>query len=250
MIEPYCEYIKSKTRLFGGGGINVSENKINDNLMDFQKAITLWALRKGRACLFEDCGLGKTIQQLAWAQKILEHENKPILILAPLAVSKQTKGEGEKFGIETNVCSSQVDVKKTINITNYEKLHKFDPASFVGLVADESSILKSYSGKIRNQIVSAFKNTKYKLSCTATPSPNDYMELGNQSEFMGIMTRAEMLAKFFTHDGSDTSKWRLRGYAEDSFWQWLCSWAVYITMPSDLGFKNNGFILPLWVSDI
>jgi hypothetical protein len=240
----YNKYIKSKNICFNGSGIKISDNKLNDSLIDFQKAIVAWSLRKGRACLFEDCGLGKTIQQLDWAQKILEHENKPILILAPLAVSKQTKTEGEKFGIEVNICESQSDVKNTINITNYEKLHKFDASKFIGMVSDESSILKSYSGKIRNQIISLFKNTKYKLSCTATPSPNDYMELGNQSEFMGIMTRSEMLSKYFTHDSGDTSKWRLRGYAEDKFWQWLCSWAVYITKPSDLGFKNDGFILP------
>jgi hypothetical protein len=240
----YQNYINSKTEIIPDSGFKVSESKINPKLFDFQKAIVLWALRKGKASLFEDCGLGKSIQQLEWARQVVENTNKPVLILAPLAVSKQTKTEGTKFDIDVNICNSQADVIKGINITNYEKLHKFDYGCFDGIVLDESSIIKSMSGKIRNQVITLFNKTPYRLACTATPSPNDYMELGNHSEFMGNYTRLEMLAEFFVHDGSDTSKWKLKGYAESAFWKWLCSWSVYLRNPSDIGFNGDKFILP------
>ncbi len=213
-------------------------------LYDFQEAITRWAIRRGRAAIFADCGLGKTPMQLEWAKQIYQKTNKNILILAPLAVSKQTKQEGDKFGIKVNICRSQDDVKKGINITNYEILHKFNTDMFGGIVLDESSILKSYTGKYRNQIIKSFYKTPYKLACTATPAPNDYMELGNHCEFLGIMTRSEMLSCFFINDASDTGKWRLKGHSESKFWNWLCSWAVMINLPSDLSFDNNDFILP------
>jgi hypothetical protein len=182
--------------------------------------------------------------QLDFAQQIVNKTKENVLIVAPLAVSKQTKKEGEKFEIEVNICRSQQDVKSGINITNYEVLNHFETNSFIGVVLDESSILKSYSGKIRNEIIESFNSTPYKLACTATPAPNDYMELGNHAEFLNIMTRSEMLATFFVHDGGDTSKWRLKGHAEGEFWKWVSTWAVIIKNPNELGYKQKGYELP------
>jgi hypothetical protein len=213
-------------------------------LYDFQSIITRWAIRKGRTAIFADCGLGKTPMQLEWANQIHKKENAPILILAPLAVSKQTKREGDKFNIPIKIVDSQDDVINGINITNYEKLHKFISDKFIGIVLDESSILKSYSGKYRNYIIESFLDTPYKLACTATPAPNDYMELGNHSEFLNILTRFEMLSSFFINDTSNVGTWRLKKHAQDKFWEWMCSWAVMITKPSDLGFKDEKFVLP------
>ena len=173
-----------------------------------------------------------------------EHTGMPSLIVAPLTVGEQTKREAEKFGYTAALCRTQKDVQPGINITNYEMLDHFDPDSFGGVVLDESSILKNCMGKVRTQIIEMFRNVPYRLSCTATPSPNDYMELGNQVEFLGIMSRTEMLATYFTHDGSDTRKWRLKGHAEDRFWEWVATWAVVLTCPGDLGYPNDGYILP------
>lgn len=217
---------------------------INGDLFPFQRDIVRWACRRGRAALFEDCGLGKTAQQLTWAQHVVEHTNKKVIGFAPLGVSRQTVREGEKFGIEVNLAASQKDVKPGITITNYEKLHKFYLPEFAGVFLDESSILKSYDGATRTQIIQSTRKIPYKLACTATPAPNDYMELGNHAEFLGIMSRSEMLATFFVHDGGDTSKWRLKGHAEDDFWKWLCSWSVNIRNPSDLGYHDDNFTLP------
>jgi superfamily II DNA or RNA helicase len=213
-------------------------------LFDFQADCVRWACRRGRAALFEDCGLGKTPQQLVWAEKVCSKSDKPVLILAPLCVTQQTKREGKKFGIEVNIACEQSDVKPGINVSNYEKLHHFNPDTFGGVVLDESSILKSYDGATRNLIISSFRNARYKLACTATPAPNDFMELGNHAEFLGVMSRVEMLATFFVHDGGDTSKWRLKGHAEKEFWKWLCSWAINIRKPSDLGYQDKKFKLP------
>ena len=238
----YAEYLNKKAITDTSSG-HVGTD-INPMLYDFQTAITKWAIKRGRAAIFADCGLGKTPMQLAWADNIHKKYNKPILILAPLAVSKQTKREGAKFGVDVNICRSQSDVINGINITNYEMLHKFDASGFVGIVLDESSILKSYTGKFRNLIIESFNKTPYRLACTATPAPNDYMELGNHSEFLGAMTRSEMLSSFFINDASDTGTWRLKKYGENEFWKWVCSWAVMLSLPADLGFENNGFILP------
>jgi hypothetical protein len=173
-----------------------------------------------------------------------KHSRGDVLILAPLAVSRQTVDEGKKLDINVNLCRNQSQVKPGINITNYEMLSHFNPDDFAGIVLDESSILKAYDGKTRTEIIDAFKNTPFRLACTATPAPNDYMELGNHSEFLGVMTRAEMLSMFFVHDGGDTSKWRLKGHAVDKYWQWVASWAVMMQKPSDLGYSDEGFILP------
>lgn len=215
-----------------------------DELFGFQSDITRWACRRGRAALFEDCGLGKTPQQLAWANQVLEHTGKNQIVFAPLGVTHQTVREGKKFGIDVNLASNQSDVKAGITVTNYEKMHKFDLSQFGGVVLDESSILKSYDGATRNQIIEGCARMPFKLACTATPAPNDYLELGNHAEFLGVMSRVEMLATFFVHDGGDTAKWRLKGHAEDDFWRWLCSWSVNIRKPSDLGYEDGKFKLP------
>ena len=240
----YDDFLKTKGDKVISSGFEKPRELINSNLFDWQKDIVYWALRKGRAALFEDCGLGKTIQQLEWAQSVSEHENMPVLIVAPLAVADQTWREGDRFGYHVTICRTQNDVKPGINITNYEMLDHFDADIFGGVVLDESSILKNFFSKTRTQIIDMFRDTPFKLSCTATPSPNDYMELGNQAEFLGIMTRTEMLATYFIHDGGDTSKWRLKGHAEQKFWEWLANWAVVLTSPADLGYPADGYNLP------
>jgi hypothetical protein len=229
-------------------------NGINPMLFDFQRDITKWALKKGKSAIFAGCGLGKTPIQLEWAKHVVAETDGKVLILAPLAVANQTQREGLKFGIETTIIETPEDTNPGINITNYEKLQKFDVSEFVGIVLDESSILKSYDGKTRTAIVEAFRDTPYKLACTATPSPNDYAELGNHAEFLGIMKRTEMLATFFVHDSKPgqhhpdqkcgEEKWRLKGHAVKAFWQWVASWAVMMQKPSDLGYQDNGFVLP------
>lgn len=243
LIE-YRQFISSKAITTEMSGIDVDKESLNPKLYDFQKDIVRWALAKGKAAIFADCGLGKTPMQLEWAKNICEHTGGKVLILAPLAVSSQTVHEGEKFGIPVRICESQDDVTDGISITNYEKLEKFVANEFEGIVLDESSILKSFTGKIRNQIIENFRKTPYKLACTATPAPNDYMELGNHSEFLGVMTRSEMLSMFFVHDGGQTSKWRLKGHADHLFWEWLCTWAVYVNSPDDIGYHEEGFDLP------
>jgi superfamily II DNA or RNA helicase len=210
----------------------------------WQKDIERWGIRKGRSAYFEDCGLGKTAQQLEWGAQVSEHTYQPVLIAAPLAVARQTQREGKKFGYPVNICRSQDDVKNEINITNYEMLSHFDASKFGGVVLDESSILKSYSGKIKQQIIDMFSATPYKLACTATPAPNDFMELGNHSEFLGVMSRSEMLSTFFVHDGGSTQSWRLKGHAQDDFWRWIASWAVVLSNPADLGYDGSAYKLP------
>ena len=240
----YNDFINNKTSVIKPSGFEISISELNNKLFDYQKDIVRWALAKGKAAIFADCGLGKTPIQLEWANQIIKKYGGKVLILAPLAVANQTKTEGIKFDIDVNICESQDDVKEGINITNYEKLSKFISKDFIGVILDESSILKSFTGKIRNEIIDNFNKTPFKLACTATPSPNDYMELGNHSEFLGVMTRSEMLSMYFIHDGSDTAKWRLKGHAEDVFWKWMCSWSVFLDNPKSLGYEIDGFKLP------
>lgn len=240
----YDDFLKSKASAVPCCGFNIDKSEMRSCLFEWQKDIVCWALKKGKAALFEDCGLGKTLQQLEWCRIVSNKSGKPCLILAPLAVSKQTQNEGNKFGYSVNVCREQNQVQPGINVTNYEIMDHFDLSAFGGIVLDESSILKHYSSKMRNQIINGCEGIKYKLSCTATPAPNDYMELGNQAEFLGVMKRSEMLATFFVHDGGQTSKWRLKGHAQHDFWQWLASWAVVLTTPADLGYDDAGYDLP------
>lgn len=214
-------------------------------LFPFQRDIVSLACKLGRFCIWADCGMGKTPMQLEWAHQVCQQTGGRVLILAPLAVSHQTVREAEKFGIEgVAFAAHPQDTNARIVVTNYQKLDRFNPADYVGIVLDESSILKAMDGKTRSAILDAFRRTPYRLACSATPAPNDYMELGNHAEFVGIMTREEMLAMFFVHDGGDTSKWRIKGHAVSKFWEWVCSWAVTIRKPSDLGYDDGGFKLP------
>lgn len=239
----YEDFLKSKQIQITPSGFTPDD--LNPSLFEFQRDIDKWAIERGRTAIFADCGLGKTPMQLVWAEAVTRKLNKPVLILAPLAVSKQTEREGKKFGIDVKVASSDMDIKKTgIFVTNYEKLERFDPSRFGGVVPDESSILKSFTGATRTMLIERFQQTPMKLCCTATPAPNDFMELGNHSEFLGVLTRTEMLSTFFVHDGGDTAKWRLKGHAEEEYWKWICQWAVMIRKPSDLGYADDGFELP------
>lgn len=243
-MTSYQEFIEAKQRIDRPSGFDPIN--MNTMLFPFQQAIVSWACRRGRAAIFADCGLGKTGMQLEWADQVCGQTGGKVLILAPLAVAAQTLREADKFGIGgAGVVRSQDDCEPfRICIANYEMLGHLDPAQFDGIVLDESSIIKNFTGSIRNQIIEAFSATQYRLACTATPAPNDYMELGNHAEFVGAMTRTEMLSMFFCHDGGDTSQWRLKGHAEGDFWKWICSWAVMIRKPSDIGFSDDGFILP------
>jgi len=213
-------------------------------LFDYQIDIVRWSCHRGKAAVFADTGMGKTIMQLAWADQVARHTGNPVLILAPLAVSDQTIAEGARFGINVEQYRFADVFGPHIYVTNYEQLHNVNVDQFDGIVLDESSILKGMQGKVRKQVTESFSGTPYRLSCTATPSPNDFMELGTQSEFLGIMSQVEMLAMFFIHDGSDTSKWRLKGHGRRKFFEWLATWAVFISKPSDLGYSDDGHELP------
>lgn len=214
------------------------------SLFEYQADIVKWALRRGKSAIFADTGLGKTIMQLSWAEQVARHTDMPVLILAPLAVSDQTISEGKKFGIHVERYAFTDVFGPHVYITNYEQLHNVNHEQLSGIVLDESSILKGIDSKTRKLCTSCFKNTPYRLSCTATPSPNDFMELGTQAEFLGIMSQVEMLAMFFIHDGSDTSKWRLKGHGKKKFFEWLATWAMFITKPSDIGYPDEAHELP------
>lgn len=235
----YLDFLKTKLKEHSKSGFDVSTSDLNDSMFDFQKFIVQRALKAGKYAIFADCGLGKTLMQLEWSNHVAKHTEKPVLILAPLAVSGQTIKEGEKFGIEVNKVGNG-----KIQITNYEQLENIDASIFGGVVLDESSILKNFEGKTKQRIIDAFSKTPYKLACTATPSPNDPMELGNHSEFLDVMNRNEMLAMYFVHDGGNTSKWRLKGHATESFYQWVGSWAIMLNKPHDIGFEMDGYHLP------
>ena len=235
---PYADFITSKHARHDASGRD--PDALPAALAPFQRDITRWACRKGKAAIFADCGLGKTFMQLAWAREV----PGDVLILAPLAVTAQTKREGDKWGIPVTVAREQSEVQRGITVTNYEMLDRFDAGAFAGVVLDESSIIKSFTGRVRNQVIDSFRTTPYRLACTATPAPNDFMELGNHAEFLGAMTRTEMLSMFFVHDGGEVQNWRLKGHAEDAFWRWVCSWAVVVRSPSDLGYHADGYALP------
>lgn len=237
----YKEFLKNKIINHVSSGF--SPTQLNAYLFDFQKDIVTKALQAGQYAIFADTGLGKTIMQIAWADAVHKHTNIPVLILAPLAVSKQTIEEGRKFEVEIKKYSIGYN---GIQISNYEQLENIDASKFSGIVLDESSILKNFTGKIRTKIIDTFKNTPYKLACTATPSPNDLMELGNHAEFLNKMSRTEMLSMYFVHDGGDTSKWRLKGHAKKDFYAWIGSWACVLVNPENIGYKEEGlkFKLP------
>lgn len=233
---------------------------VPDFLFGFQQSLVDWSLRKGRGALLEECGLGKTVQQLVWAENVVRHTNKPVLDLTPLAVSHQTVAEAAKFGIEATR-SRDGKNPKGIVVANYERLHYFDPNDFAGCICDESGILKNFEGERRQQITEFMKKMKYRMLCSATPAPNDYIELGTSSEALGELGYTDMLTKFFKNDQhtikpmrghrgkasqafQEGAKWRFKGHAEIPFWRWVCSWARAVRFPSDIGFSDEGFVLP------
>ena len=240
----YEEFIENKLKVSQDTKIIIDNDELNDVLFDYQKDLIKWALKIGKSAIFADTGLGKTFIQLEWARIVAKKTKKPILIVAPLAVVFQTINEAKKLNISLHYCKNQEDCSGKISITNYERLENFEPNKFSGIVLDESSILKSFSGKYKKLLIDNFRKTEFKLCCSATPAPNDYMELGNHSEFLNVMNYSEMLSMFFVHDGGDTSKWRLKGHAVERFWEWVSSWSAIVKNPSDLGYSDSKHILP------
>jgi hypothetical protein len=256
----YAAFIHRKSQLGGFHGFDPLW--IPDFLFDFQKALVTWAVRKGRAAIFADCGLGKTRMQLVWAQNVVQRTNKPVLILTPLAVGQQTVAEGEKFGIACERSRDGTFQSKGIIVTNYEKLHLFNSQDFAGAVCDESSILKNFDGVTKARVTEFMRLLPYRLLCTATAAPNDYVELGTSSEALGELGHMDMLTRFFRNQNNNATdtrghwrgfhaprmyeqkQWRFKGHAEQAFWRWVSSWARALRRPSDFGFQDDGFILP------
>lgn len=242
----YNQFLQTKQKNHVKSGFTASA--LNSNLFPFQSFIVDRALKAGKYAIFADCGLGKTLMQLEWANQVVKHTAKPVLILAPLAVTGQTLQEGKKFGIDCMKYYPEMyamdNTPAGIYISNYEQLDNINIDDFAGVVLDESSILKNFEGATKNLIIECFKDTPYKLACTATPSPNDPMELGNHSEFLDVMSRNEMLAMYFVHDGGETAKWRLKGHATKLFYQFIGTWAIMLNNPSDIGFTMDGYDLP------
>ena len=239
--DMYLQFLQSKLKSHTLSGFDIDEKLLNKFMFPFQKFIVKRALKAGKYAIFADCGLGKTLMQLEWANQVNKKTNKPVLILAPLAVAGQTIKEGAKFHID--ICRYDGG-NSPIQISNYEQLENIDCSLFSGVVLDESSILKNFEGATKKLILDLFTKTPYKLACTATPSPNDPMELGNHSEFLDVMSRNEMLAMYFVHDGGETAKWRLKGHATKLFYQFIGSWAIMLNKPHDIGFEMQGYHLP------
>ncbi len=238
-MTPYSEFLERKRLLCPAAGIQVSGESLHPDLFPFQRDLTRWALAKGRAALFCSTGLGKTFMQLEWASRAA----CTVLILAPLAVAQQTIREGKRWGFAVTYAHDHSEAAPVgITITNYERLDRFEPADFGAVVLDESGILKNFAGATRTALIAAFKNTPMRLCCTATPAPNDIAEIANHAEFLGVMTRAEMLAAFFVHD--DKVGWRLKGHAREPFYRWLASWGMSLLKPSDIGHDDTGYDLP------
>lgn len=243
-MNEYQAFLERKRPVSQAHGFDVAEETLHPALFPFQRRITRWALKRGRAAVFADTGLGKTLIQLAWADRIHHETGGNVLILAPLAVTHQTAREAGKLGLVVTVCRRGEDVRPGLNVANYEMLEHFDPSAFAGLVADESSILKAYDGTMRQRITAFGAPIPFRLACTATPAPNDLLELVNHAEFLGIMSGREIAALFFTQDEGVTHKWRLKGHARRDFWRWMATWACAVRKPSDLGFADEGFLLP------
>lgn len=242
-MSDYSAFVRDKFVAHRPSGI-AGGFSMPGSMFPHQSALTSWALRRGRAAVFADTGLGKMLIELAWADAVRKYTGMPVMIHTPLAVAAQIAAEGRRFGIEATVVREASEVTPGINITNYDRLHKFDPTIFGGIVLDESGCIKHHDTKTFNALTAAYLNTPFKLPATATPAPNDWTELGTHAEFLGICTRAEMLAEFFTHDGGDTSVWRLKGHARSIFWKWVASWGAMIRKPSDLGFDDGAYNLP------
>ena len=237
-MNDYTQFLNTKIKSHTISGFDATD--LNKHLFPFQGFIVKRALKAGKYAIFADCGLGKTLMQLEWAHQVAIHTGGKVLVLAPLAVAGQTIQEGAKFGISV----SKVGGDASVHITNYDQLPNIDPANYTGVVLDESSILKNFDGATKKLIIDSFDQTPYKLACTATPSPNDPMELGNHAEFLDVMSRNEMLAMYFVHDGGDTAKWRLKGHAIDQFYHFVGSWAIMLNKPQDIGFEMDGYALP------
>ena len=241
MSDDYEAFLNSKMETVQPVGFEA--DTMHESLFPFQRDLVGWALRQGRCAVFADTGLGKTRMQLEWARQVSARAGR-VLILAPLAVAAQTVREGVALGITVALCREPEDVRDGVNVTNYDRLHRFDASQFVGVVLDESSCIKHHGAKTLAQLISAFGSTPYRACFTATPAPNDFAELGTHAEFLGICTRAEMLAEYFINDGSETQKWRLKGHARAYFWRWVASWGALIRKPSDLGYEDDGYALP------
>jgi superfamily II DNA or RNA helicase len=239
----YEQFLQSKQKTHIHSGFDIEESELNENLFPFQRFIVKRALKAGKYAIFADCGLGKTLMQLEWANKVSEETNKPVLILAPLAVAGQTINEAVKFGLHCEKLKASVE-GFGVYVTNYEQIDNIDCTQFSGIVLDESSILKNFEGQTKKLIIENFASTPYKLACTATPSPNDPMELGNHAEFLDVMGRNEMLAMYFIHDGGETAKWRLKSHAVETFYQFVGTWAIMLNKPHDIGFEMEGYNLP------
>ena len=245
IIVTYEEFLKTKEMKAEACGFDIDRNSITPYAFDYQKDIIAWACKKGKCAILTGCGTGKTLMLLEWCNAVHEQTNKPVLIVSPLSVVNQTQREAQKFEICTvNVCRKQADVINGVNITNYEMIEHFDGSSFAGVCLDESSILKSFTGKYQQLLTEMFCKTPYRLLCTATIAPNDYTEIGTSCEFLGIMSRTEMLATYFIHDSGDTSKWRLKKAGVNKFWEWFATWAIYFNSPKDLGYDGEGYDLP------
>lgn len=240
----YQAFLQSKSKRFTGEGFSCDPSRLPSAMFEWQKKIVAWATKKGRCAIWADTGLGKTIMQLAWADQVERHTGKPVLILTPLAVSHQTEQEAKRFGITAQVVHDPQVAGPPIHITNYQKLHRFDASVYGGVVLDESSILKSFQGKTKTLLTATFAQTPYRLACTATPAPNDHLELGNHSDFLGIMPQKEMLARWFLNDIMGNMTWRLKAHAHKDFWRWVASWALVLRSPSDLGYDSTGYDLP------
>ena len=238
----YLKFLETKNYIRPTKGIDLKKITLNENLFDFQRDIVNYALQRGRYAIFAGTGLGKSLMELSWASAIVQATGGKVLIFTPLAVAAQMKREGAKFGIHAEHVHEETDAP--IQITNYQKMDYFDLSNFAGVVLDESSILKNQTGKFRTRLINECKKVEYRLAATATPSPNDYMELGNHAEFCGIMSYTDMLSTFFTHDGSSTQNWRLKGHAEQKFWEWMATWSVMLSNPNDLGYDGTKYNLP------
>lgn len=247
-MSSYSDFVSTRLSETHTDGIPVVADRVHDGLYPFQRIIVARALELGRYCIFADTGLGKTAMQAVWADHVSRHTGGRVLIVAPLAVAQQTVAEAARFGVTVEYARHQHDSTSQIVITNYDMLAHFDPARYVGIVLDESSILKHEFGAHKQQIVSAFCPTPFKLACTATPSPNDFTELGNHYEFLGVKSRAEMLSEFFVHDAAAHSDWRLKKHGRRRFWEWIGTWSSVIQHPRDMGFDDHRFdLLPLSV---